>query len=311
MLASQAGTVVVADMLAAAGQGRLAEALATAGAENTEAIAAHYDEQLGQLSEYEKIHALVAAGGTPEQLDPQARAFLRDRFMEKLVPVRDYYTPGEEIVRLVARNTPPGLVNRILGMQNIKGTGLDWVYRWQAWETVHRACVQARDADSGVAARGIATLSTYQEYGALSEAVVRETIEALKTGSAAPDAFLANQLDGIIERLEAQIAVFNKDGSAGEDTDDSKAKQSGGFGAALAGFLEQFLDSTDAVRRRLAADRIYDALIAEQISSQRAALELKKLTSRQKGGWLSAGMSAATGKITSYIPRRSGNVKAH
>jgi gamma-polyglutamate synthase len=311
MLAPQSEKIVAADILAAASQGRLAEALATAGADNAEAIAAHYDEQLNQLAEYEKIHAAVAAGGSAEQLDPQARSFLRDRFMEKLVPVREYYTPGEEIVRLVARNTPPGLVNRILGMQNIKGTGLDWVYRWQAWETVHRACVQARDADSGVAARGIATLSTYQEYGALSEAVVRETVAALKASPTASDAIVANQLDGIIARLDAQLAVFNTDETTGDDNADSQAAQGGGFGESLTSFLEQFLDSTDAVRRRRAADRIYDALIAEQISSQRAALELKKLTSRQKGGWLSASISAATGKITSYIPRRSGNVKAH
>jgi hypothetical protein len=311
MLAPQASKIATAEMLAAASQGRLAEALATAGAENAEAIAAHYDEQLNQLAEYEKIRALVAAGGTAEQLDPPTRTFLHDRFMEKLVPVREYYTPGEEIVRLVARNTPPGLLNRILGMQNIKGTGLDWVYRWQAWETVHRACVQARDADSGIAARGIATLSTYQEYGALSEAVVRETVEALRVGPAASDAIVANQLDGIIARLDAQLAVFSTEETASDEPDDSKAKRGSGFGEALTSFLEQFLDSTDAVRRRRAADRIYDALIAEQISSQRAALELKKLTSRQKGGWLSASISATTDKITSYIPRRSGNVRAH
>jgi hypothetical protein len=193
-------------------------------------------------------------------------------------------------------------------MQNIKGTGLDWVYRWQAWETVHRACVQARDTDSAIATRGLATLSTYQEYGALSEAVVRETIEELKTAPAAPEAIAAGQLDAIIARLDGQLSAFEKPDTADKE---DQAKQGSGIGAAITAFTESFLDSTDAVRRRRAADRIYDALIAEQISSQRAALELKKLTSRQKGGWLSAGLSTAADTISSFTPRRRSGVRAH
>ena len=50
--------------------------------------------------------------------------------------------------------------------------------------------------------------------------------------------------------------------------------------------LEEFLDAGDAVRRRNQADRIYEDLIAERISRERAVTELQALTQRQKGGWL-------------------------
>ena len=58
--------------------------------------------------------------------------------------------------------------------------------------------------------------------------------------------------------------------------------------------MEAFLDAGDAVRRRKKAERIYRDMIDERISHERAAREIKKLNSRQKGGWLSedlAGLS--------------------
>jgi hypothetical protein len=52
--------------------------------------------------------------------------------------------------------------------------------------------------------------------------------------------------------------------------------------------FEAFLDAGDAVRRRKTADQIYEDLITERISHERAAIELKKLNKRQTGGWLAA-----------------------
>jgi len=50
--------------------------------------------------------------------------------------------------------------------------------------------------------------------------------------------------------------------------------------------IEAFVDAGDAVSRRKTANRIYRDLVAERISHERAANELRKLTQRQKGGWL-------------------------
>lgn len=57
---------------------------------------------------------------------------------------------------------------------------------------------------------------------------------------------------------------------------------------ALIRWFEALLDAGDAVGRRRKADLIYRELAAERISSGRAVVELKKLTTRQKGGWLLA-----------------------
>ena len=73
------------------------------------------------------------------------------------------------------------------------------------------------------------------------------------------------------------------------------------LGARAISMIEAFIDAGDAVRRRKASDRIYKAMIAEQISNQRAASELKKLTTRQKGGWLGSALRARLGRSSAAI----------
>ncbi len=268
-----------------------------------EAILAHYRERARYHAEYEKLRGAISAAAHPAAHDGAVRAFLRRVFMARIVPVRDYYIKGEQIVRLVAQATPPGLVNRIMGMQNIKGTGLDFVYRWQAWEAVSKACDQALDPDEAIAAKGIALLTGFQEYGRLSEARVQATVTELLQRASLPPGVTAAQIEAIPARLAAQIAAI-PDAALGNSGVGAGASRKGwGERARLyvLVLLEGVLDGGDAVRRRRKADRIYEALIAEQISNPRAALELKKLTARQKGGWLANTLGDTLGRM---LPRR-------
>lgn len=292
MLAPQAAKLAPEAAAEAARKGNLRAALDAANIARGEDICAHYEELAALQRDYVRLREEVRAGGDHAALDAAMRDLLTRAFRAKLVPVWDYYMPGEAIVRLVAARTPPGLVARIMGMQNIKGTGLDWVYRWQAWEAVWKACEQVGQDDPAIIDRGFRTLASFQEYGALCEAAVRATIAGLRVRGEGSTGIPAAQVDALEARLDAQLAQF----SAGSETGQA---ESGGpdknrFAALLGRALsmaEAFLDAGDAVRRRRAADRIYKAMIAEQISSQRAATELKKLTSRQKGGWLAKALT--------------------
>ena len=269
--------------------------------ERADAILAHYRELAGYYAEYEKLRGAISASGSPASHDGEVRAFLRRVFMAKLVPVRDYYIKGEQIVRLVVRATPPGLVNRIMGMQNIKGTGLDFVYRWQAWEAVSRACDQALDPDEAVSAKGLTLLTGFQEYGRLSEARVKATVAEVLSRGTLPPGLTAPQIEAILARVDEQIAAIPDASLGSVDADNAKTtwgERARTYGMTL---LEGVLDGGDAVRRRRKADRIYEALIAEQISNPRAVLELKKLTSRQKGGWLVTALGDGLGR---WMPRR-------
>jgi len=195
------------------------------------------------------------------------------------VVVEDPHTSGNRIIQMIMQQTPPGLHNRIMGMQNIKGTGLDFVYRWQAWEACFRACQDLRSRDSTVAESGLRTLSAFQEYGVLCDEYVRTTVAEVRHSPAAQSELFQGELTVILSNLESAMQRVNAE----------MRMSGGGGGGVLSGLLvhvEAFLDAGDAVKRRKLANQIYRDLAAERISHERAALELQALTKRQKGGWL-------------------------
>ncbi|MEK8021053.1 MAG: hypothetical protein VSS75_029635, partial [Candidatus Parabeggiatoa sp.] len=191
-------------------------------------------------------------------------------------------TPGNQIIKRIAAGTPAGFLNRIMGMQNIKGTGLDFVYRWQAWEACYQAADKLKSSHLRTAEEGLNVLASFKEYGPLSEEYMRETIAQVQQ---TPTGQLANFQTGftlILSNLEQAMNEINAQGG-GDSTESNKGVL---FNKVLE-FLEQVLDAGDAVKRRKIADQVYKDMVTGRISNQTAALEVKKLNKRQKGGWLS------------------------
>ena len=164
-----------------------------------------------------------------------------------------------------------------MGIQNIKGTGLDFVYRWQAWNTCYEACTQLRSGNPMLMEQGLRALSAFRDYGLLSEVYVRETIEEIKSSPHLQRESAQAELMMILSNLELAIRQINEN---------MAVKRRTGFGAKFIDILEAFLDAGDAVRRRKTADKIYQDLVTERISAGRAIQELQQLNKRQKGGWL-------------------------
>ncbi|WP_126173419.1 hypothetical protein [Altericroceibacterium xinjiangense] len=287
MLRAQPGGQEWLDRAQSADAAAVPDLLRQSGLPEAEGIADHYRGCLLQLQEYQALEAALRSGRDPAAIDAQLRERAREWFQRKIVVVENYHATGEQIVRQLASLTPPGFRNRIMGMQNIKGTGLDFVYRWHAWETVHRACAQALSDNPALVHRGLDGLAGFREYGVLSAELVGATIRELRARQGNEGEIAQAQLRLIERRLEEQLRV-----QSGPDA------ESGGTPAGRAGtrraivWLEAFLDGSDAVRRRKKADFIYRELADERISSQRAASELKALNTRQKGGWLAKDIAA-------------------
>ena len=51
-------------------------------------------------------------------------------FFATLVALEDYHMSGDRIIERTCDDTPSHFYNRIVGLPNIKGTGLDVAYRW-------------------------------------------------------------------------------------------------------------------------------------------------------------------------------------
>ncbi|MCU7924249.1 MAG: HEAT repeat domain-containing protein [Candidatus Thiodiazotropha sp. (ex Dulcina madagascariensis)] len=210
-------------------------------------------------------------------LERRFKAQLWRWFWGKFTVIEDPHSSGEQVIRTIVRGTPPGLKSRVMGLQNIKGTGLDFVYRWQAWELCHRYCAQLDAKDPAEAREGLRNLSAFQDYGQLSEETVREVVERVRHRKLAQNELFQAELRVIITNLEAAMKDVRQQLDTGRSV---------GLLARFLDAIEAFLDSGDAIRRRKLANRIYRDLQNERISHERAARELQTLNKRQKEGWL-------------------------
>jgi poly-gamma-glutamate synthase PgsB/CapB len=258
----------------------LREALAAAGpAGHAEAIVAHVSWCREVLAQYQALaDKLRARESGPEELDEAFRGLLWQWFSSKLVVIENYHALGSEIVLRICEETPPGMYCRVMGIQNIKGTGLDFVYRWLAWDACYRACMALRSTEPREIEQGLKALAAFKEYGPLCEEFVRETVELVRASPLAQRESFQAELAVILSNLGTSMRELQENMA-------SSAPRSRWL-EKVAGVVEEFCDAGDAVRRRKLANRIYKDLVAERISQERAVLELQELNKRQKGGWL-------------------------
>ncbi|MWJ28478.1 hypothetical protein GPM19_09710 [Halomonas sp. ZH2S] len=233
-----------------------------------------------EWQEFSGLEEQIAGDPKPsETLDDQARDLLWKWFRSRIEMVRSPFVTGEQLVNLICDQTPPGYTNRILGMQNIKGPGLDWVYRWQAWDKIHAAGEMILNGNRGDATRGLQFLASFQEYGLLSAEYMQDLLHRARELPVAQSESFQAELRLIAANLESR----NK---PEEDKDQPPSEPTGDLWLTLVTWVEKFLDVGDAVRRRRKADQIYRDMVSQRISTARAADELQYLTKRQKGGWL-------------------------
>ena len=239
----------------------------------------HLAQWQQEYAQYRELTARIeAAGNTPDAgLDSAAAALLWDWLQARLVVIDDVHASGNSIIERICEETPPGFSNRILGCQNIKGPGLDFVYRWQAWEVCHTACQQLAGHDETTAEHGLRALAAFQEYGPIGEETVRQTLATVRHSEIAQSERFQSQLQLIETAMQQQLEA------AGET---STGHSASGWTHRFINAVESFLDAGDAVKRRKRANLIYRDLANERISHARAVVELKKLNKRQKGGWL-------------------------
>ena len=116
------------------------EVLAPATAED---VREHALYTLARLVVHARLRQMLPrAGADGSEVAAFHRSFrdaYRELFLEQLVPVEDAGATGDQVIDACARAVPPGLSVSIMGAQNIKGTGLDWVYRWVALDRVKSA----------------------------------------------------------------------------------------------------------------------------------------------------------------------------
>jgi poly-gamma-glutamate synthase PgsB/CapB len=203
------------------------------------------------------------------------RGVYRALFEDQLVVVDDAGETGDRIIDRCARSVPPGTDVSVMGIQNIKGTGLDFVYRWLALDQTTARLAKLASDDPAIRIAALRELDGFEDYGlvdaGLAATALKPYVAQLRDEQEALYGRRALERVQVIheQRRRALTAVSRE-----------------GVWSRIAAPLEAMLDPIDSMRRRHRATRVIEDLVAHRISHGRAAKEMRALYDRQGGGWL-------------------------
>ncbi len=212
-----------------------------------------------------------------EAINEAYRRLYRGLFREKMRVLHDVHASGDQVIDHLLRQVPPGMHVKIMGIQNIKGTGLGFVYRWISLDKVCGAAKRLSHRSEAARRQAVEELTYYGEYGVLDAPIA---LDAIRKARRTP----ANQtpsLQGLLDLAEERIVNENQRALEALAQGHTRTAFSG-----VVEWLERLIDFIDSRGRRRRADQVFDDLVAGRIAHERAVLELRDLTYRQKGGWL-------------------------
>ena len=254
----------------------LSNALGHIEKEDLQGIIDYCDSAQKELLLFHKWHKDINNGNTKIDGD-KLRHQLWMWFRKRLIVIEDQHASGNELIQNMIQNTPPGLHNKMMGLQNIKGTGLDFIYRWQSWDNIYKLCEQLNGTQTSAAKNAAKSLSNISDFGLLDEEWVKETCRQVRDKKMAQTEFFQAELNNIESHIKQQLNTIKK--SLGLQTKRPMINK-------FIDGLEAFLDAGQSVKRRRKAEQIYHDLAERRISLERAGVELQKINKEQKGGWL-------------------------
>lgn len=243
----------------------------------TEEVVRAWVRQVARTAIAARLHARLTACLTTgpsaiEGFHRGLRAAYEALFMELIEVIEDPLTTGDQVVIRCAMAAPPGVRVVIMGTQNIKGTGLDFVYRWLALAAAQRDLQALASRDAAVRAAAWSRLASPDDPGLIDAGLVAGRLAVLSP-RAGEEEMHARALAQAQARHAARRAGLG-------------GRARGGIGVALLGWVEGWIDFVDAVVRQRRARQVMRDLAAQRISHARAALVMRELDARAKGGWL-------------------------
>lgn len=224
--------------------------LNTQGHSAPEAVLRFHEENIKMFQEYKAISQQLVT-----KLDENKfKDTLTKWFLSKFI-LLDKNTPsGDEMISWICDHTPPYYLNKIMGIQNIKGPGLEFVYRWQAWEKCSQAGKLLLNPIPQKVLQGFRNLRFLSEFGILSQVYLEELFPQINA-----------KYKTEIQELKNHIETIRKSAKT--------PKKQNFFIRLILGFFRINISYHQTKR----ANKIYDDLINKRISYFRAQEELEKL----------------------------------
>ena len=219
--------------------------------------------------------------------EDRVRETYRVMFDDMLVVVEDPKTKGDAIVQACARCVPPGTHVRIMGTQNIKGTGLDFVYRWLAVDAVVTELKILRGPEDDGRLGALERLQAFADHGVMDLGLLHRYLrenEPRGQAERAPFDRLKAKVDPAYTKKRAPFEA-----ATGPDAPGGKKKKT--WVESAASWIEGWLDFLDGARRFHGSAAIMKDLVHGRVSHPRAAVLMREIYAREKGGWLLARFS--------------------
>lgn len=252
-------------------------------------LVAHFVRQLARSAIHARLQRQLEAAMASRRaedvaaFESRAREAYRLMFEDMLIVVQDPKTKGDAIIQACARCVPPGTHVRIMGTQNIKGTGLDFVYRWLAIDAVQtelRAHGEATGAEGRIAA--LERIEAFADHGVVDLGILLAFLRSHEPGSPAERA--------VLDRLRSKVEPAHHKRKVALDVDTGSSAPAGqkkaGWKETAIGWVEGWLDFLDGARRFHESAGIMRDLVNARIAHAKAAVLMRDIYTREKGGWL-------------------------
>ncbi|MEM7448127.1 MAG: hypothetical protein AAF355_07795 [Myxococcota bacterium] len=213
----------------------------------------------------------------PAELDRRIRSLYRELFLGSVVFLEDVYATGDQVIDRAVGIAPPGSRIHLVGLQNIKGTGLDFVYRWLSIEKVLRSTdsLSTPKFQADDEAQTIRFLGTYGGYGLFDCRVALRALRSrIRPDTSSETKLLLERSIGRLEELEQNLAAR------------LSTQHARSIVERIMAVAEQWLDPLDSIARAVRARRVQEAFVYGTLSQTGAAARMREITSRDKGGWL-------------------------
>ena len=217
------------------------------------------------------------------------RATYRRLFELRVIILEHSDYTGDQVVDFIYRAIPPGLHAEVMGCQNIKGTGLDFVYRFVELQRISDWLGKLETEPSERPAI-ISQMKAHVDYGLFGVQFALTRVQALLD---APPAHWADHIG-----LLAELLPYLKDRERFFINKMSRTTTKSRWHVVL-GWIEPWIDNLDGIRRRKRADRIMHALIHGTMDTASAAEQLRIVVARQKGGWLAKDFTRLLSRVAS------------
>ncbi|MCD4654910.1 hypothetical protein K8T06_13370, partial [bacterium] len=211
-------------------------------------------------------------------INEQFRKLIINLFENRILVVSNPFLTGDQLVSHITNCLPPYFSIKFMGMQNIKGTGLDFAYRWVSLDKVQTAVSRLDSDNHDTRRKALDFLCEYDDFGIMEGPVATNALKRYRKLVVREFPEIIPQLDEAISRIQRQLDI--------RLTRIKLESRYQGWRRNFLWFIEQIREAGDSKRRKHQFEQIMEDLFNQRISHVKAKKLLHEIQKRLEGGWM-------------------------